>query len=140
MEFEYKLNSQHSDQVSFSVTWTLCDPLDCNMPGLPVCHQLLEFTQTYVHWVSDVIQPSHLLLSPSSPALNLSQHQGFFKWVTSSRQVAKLVEFQFQHQSFQWIFRNDFRMDWLDLLSVQGISRVFSNTTVQKHQFFSAQL
>ena len=121
MEFEYKLNSQRSDQISFSVTWTLCDPLEGNMPGLPVLHQLLEFTQTHVHWVSDVIQASHLLLSPSSPALNLSQHQGFFKWVTSSRQVAKVVEFQFQHQSFQWISGMiSFRMDWLDLLSVQG--------------------
>ena len=73
-------------------------------PGLPVHHQLLEFTQTYVHWVSDAIQPSHPLWSPSRPAFNLSQHQGLFKWVSSSHQVAKVLEFQLQHQSFQWIF------------------------------------
>ena len=86
----------------------LCDPMDCSTPGLPVHHQLPEFTQTHVHWVSDAIQPSHPLLSPSSPAFNLSQHQGLFKWVSSSHQAAKVLEFQFQHQSFQWIFRTDF--------------------------------
>ena len=85
----------------------LCDPMDCSTPGLPVHHQLLEFTQTYVHWVSDAIQPSHPLLSPSPPALNLFQHQGLFKWVSSSHQVAKGLKFQLQHQSFQWIFRTD---------------------------------
>ena len=74
----------------------LCDPLNRSMPGLPVHHQLPESTQTYVHWVSDAIQPSHPLLSPSPPALNLSQHQGLFKWVSSSYQVAKVLEFQLQ--------------------------------------------
>ena len=78
---------------------TLCDPMNCSTPGLPVHHQLLEFTQTHVHWVGDAIQPSHPLSSPS-PALNLSQHQGLFKWVSSSHQVAKVLEFQLQHQSF----------------------------------------
>ena len=73
-----------------------------------VHHQLPEFTQTHVHWVGDAIQPSHPLSSPSLPALNLSQHQGLFKWVHSSDQVAKGLEFQLQHQSFQWIFRTDF--------------------------------
>ena len=87
---------------------TLCNPMDCNMPGLPVHRQLLEFTQTHVHWVGDAIQPSHPLLSPSPPAFNLSQHQGLFKWVSSSHQVAKALEFQLQHQSFQWTFRVDF--------------------------------
>ena len=87
---------------------TLCDPMDCSTPGFPVHHQLLEFTQTYVHWVGDAIQPSHPLLSPSPPAFNLSQHQGLFKWVSSSHQVAKVLEFQLQYQSFQWIFRTDF--------------------------------
>ena len=86
---------------------TLCDPMDCSTPGLPVHHQLLEFTQTHVHWAGDGIQPSHPLLSPSSLAFNLSQHQGLFKWVSSSHQVAKLLEFQLQHQFFQWTFRND---------------------------------
>ena len=87
---------------------TLCDPMDCSTPGLPVHHQLLEFTQTHVHWVSDAIQPSHPLSSPSPPAFNLSPHQGLFKWVHSSHQVAKVLEFQLQHLSFQWIFRIDF--------------------------------
>ena len=79
--------------------------MDCSMPGFPVHHQLPEFTQTHVHWVGDTIQPSHSLSSPSPPAFNLSQHQGLFQWVSSSNQVAKVSEFQFQHQSFQWIFR-----------------------------------
>ena len=86
---------------------TLCDPMDCSTPGLPVHHQIPEFTQTHVHRVSDAIQPSHPLLSPSPPAFNLSQHQGLFKWVSSSHQVVKVLEFQLQHQSLQWIFRTD---------------------------------
>ena len=86
---------------------TLCDPMDRSMPGLPVYHQLLEFTQTHVHWVSDAIQLSHPLSSPSSPALSLSQHQGLFKWISSSHQVAKILEFQLQPPSFQWTLRND---------------------------------
>ena len=80
---------------------TLCDPMNRSMPGLPVHHQLPQFIQTHVHWVSDAIQPSHPLLSPSPPAFNLSQHQGLFKWVSSSYQVANVLEFQLQHQSFQ---------------------------------------
>ena len=85
----------------------LCDPMNYSTPGLPVHHQLPELTQTHVHWVSDTIQPSHPLLSPSPPALNLSKHQVLFKWVSSSHQVAKLMEFQLQHQSFQWTPRTD---------------------------------
>ena len=85
----------------------LWNPMDCNTSELPVDHQLPEFTQNHAHWVSDVIQPSHPLLSPS-PSLSLSQHQGLCKWVSSSHQVAKVLEFQLQHQSFQWIFRTDF--------------------------------
>ena len=85
---------------------TLYDPMDCSTPGCPV--QLLELTQTHVHWVSDAIQPSHPLSSPSPPAFNLLQHQGLFKWVSSLHQVAKVLEFQLQHQSFQRIFRTDF--------------------------------
>ena len=73
---------------------TLCDPMDCSMLGVPVCHQLPEFTQSHVHWVSDAIQPSHPLSSPSSPTFNHSQHQGLFKWESSSHQVAKVLEFQ----------------------------------------------
>ena len=88
--------------------WTLCNPMDCSTPDLPVHHQLLEFTQTHVHWVSDAIQPSHPLSSPSPPAFNLSQSQGLFKWVSCSHHVAKVLESQLQNQSFQWIFRTDF--------------------------------
>ena len=73
---------------------TLCYPMNHSTPVLPVHHQLPECTQTHVHWVGDVIQPSHPLLSPSPPALNLSQHQGLFKWVSSLHQVAKILEFQ----------------------------------------------
>ena len=87
---------------------TFCDSMNYSLPGLPVHHQFPEFTQTHVHWVGDTIQPSHPLSSPSPPTFNLSQHQGLFKWVISSHQVAKGLEFQLQHQSFQWIFRTDF--------------------------------
>ena len=87
---------------------TLCDPMNHRTPGLPVLHQHPESTQTHVHWVGDAIQPSYPLSSPFPPALNLSQHQGLFQWVSSSYQVAKVLEFQLQHQSFQWIFRTDF--------------------------------
>ena len=92
---------------------TLCDPMDCSTPGFPVDYQLLKFTQTYVHWVGDAIQPFHPLSSPSPPAFNLSQHQGLFQGVSSSHQVAKGLEFQLQHLSFQWIFRTDFLWDGL---------------------------
>ena len=87
---------------------TLCDPMDHSTPAFPVHHQLPGLAQTHVHQVSDAIQPSHSLSSPSPPAFNLSQHQGLFKWVSSSCQVTKVLEFQLQHQSFQWIFRTDF--------------------------------
>ena len=83
---------------------TLCDPMNRSTPGLPVHHQLTEFTQTHVHWVSDPIQPYHPLLSPSPPASNPSQHQSLFQWVNSSHEVAKVLEFQLQHHSFQRTF------------------------------------
>ena len=86
---------------------TLCNPMNHSTPGLPIHHQLLEPTQTHVHWVRDAIQPSEALSSPSPSALNLSKHQGLFKWVSSSHQVAKVLEFQIQHQSFQWTPRTD---------------------------------
>ena len=92
-----------------------------SMPGLPVHHQLPEFTQTYNHWVGDAIQPSHRLSSPSPPALNFSQHQGLFKWVSSPHQVAKVLEFQLQHSpSNEQPGLISFRMDWLNLLAVPG--------------------
>ena len=86
---------------------TLCNPMDCNTPGLPVHGQFPEFTQTHVHWVGDAIQPFHPLSSPSLPAFNLSHHHGLFQGVSSSHQVARVLELQLQlqHQSFQWIFR-----------------------------------
>ena len=131
---------------------TLCDPMNRSMPGLPVHHQLPEFTQTHVHRVSDAIQPSHPLSSPSPPAPNPSQHQSLFQWVNSSHEslfqwvnssheVAKVLEFQLQHHSFQRTPRTDHPLEWTGWISLQskGPSRVLSSTTVQKHQFFGAQ-
>ena len=91
------------NSVSWVAQWcpTLCDPMNSSMPGLPVHHQLLEFTQTHVHQVSDAIQPSHPLSSPFPPAPNPSQHQSLIQWVNSSHEGAKVLEFQLQHQSFQ---------------------------------------
>ena len=86
--------------------WVSSDPVDCSTPGFLICHQHPEPAQTHVHWVGDAIQPSHpllLFLSPSPPAVNLSQLQGLFQWVSSSHQVAKVLDLQLQHQSFQWI-------------------------------------
>ena len=104
--------SQWRSRLSFSSVAqscpTLCDLMNRSTPGLPVHHQLPEFTQTHVHWVSDAIQPSHPLSSPSPPALNLSQHEGLFQWVNSLYHMAKVLELQLQHQAFQWIFRVDF--------------------------------
>ena len=100
---------------------TLCDPMNCSMPGLPVHHQLPEFTQTHVHRVSDAIQPSHPLSFPSPPAPNPSQHQSLFQWVNSSNQVAKVLEFQlYISPSNEHPGLISFRMDWCDLLAVQG--------------------
>ena len=121
----------------------LCDPMNRSMPGLPVHHPLPNFTQTHVRWVGNAIQPSHPLSSPFPPAFNLSQHQGLFKWVSSSHQVAEVLEFQLQHQSFLPVNTQDWSpLEWTGCISLQskGLSRVFSNTTVQKHQFFSTQL
>ena len=87
--------------------------MDCSMPGIPVHHQLLQLAQTHVHRVGEAIQPSHPLSSPSPPAFNLSQHQGLVQWVSSSNQVAKVLEFQLQHQSFQRTPRTDLLYDGL---------------------------
>ena len=105
---KYGKFNQFSSVQSLSHVW-LCDPMDCSTPGLPVHHELPEFTQTHLHWVDDAIQTFCPLSSPSPPAFNLSQHQGLFKWVTSSQWVrwSKGLKFQLQHQSFQWIFRTD---------------------------------
>ena len=90
---------------------TLYDPMNCSTSGFPVLDYFLGFAQTQVHWVNDAIQLSYPLSPPSPPALNLSQYQGLFQWVGSLHQVAKVLEFQLQHQSFQWIFRVDFLQD-----------------------------
>ena len=119
-------------RFSHSVMSELCDPMDCSMTGFPVLYQLLELAHTHVHWVSDAIQPSHSLLSLCPLIFNLFHHQGLFKWVSSLYQVAKILKFQLQHQSFQWTPRTDL----LFFLMSKKLSRVFSNTTVQKHQFF----
>ena len=101
-----KLNSMLVSVQLLSHVW-LRNPMDCSTPGFPVHHQLPEHAQTHVHWVGGAIQPSHPLPSHSS-TFNLSQHRGLFQWVSSLHQVAKVLEFQLQHQSFQWIFRTDF--------------------------------
>ena len=113
---------------------TLCDPMNHSMPGLPVHHQLPEFTQTCVHSVCDAIQPSHSLSSPSPPALNPSQHQCLFQWVNSSHEMAKVL---LPMNTQDWS-----PLGWTGWTSLQskGLSRVFSNTTLQKHQFFGTQL
>ena len=126
---------------------TLCDPMNRSTPGLPVHHKHLEFTQTHVHRVSDAIQPSHPLSCPSPPAPNPSQHQSLFQSVSSSHEVAKVLEFQLQHHSFQ---RNpgliSFRMDWLDLLAVQGTLKSLLQhhsskaSTLRRSAFFTVQL
>ena len=105
LNFIPKLISVQCSSVAQS-SLTLCDPVNRSTPGLPVHHQLPEFTQTHVYWVGDAIQPSHPLSFPS-PAFNLSQRQGLFKWVSSSHQVATVLEFQLQHQSLQWTPRTD---------------------------------
>ena len=120
---------------------TFWDPMDCSRSDLPVHHQLLEPTQTHVHWVGDAIQSSHPLSSPSSPAFNHSQSQGICQWVISLHQVAK-----YWHLSFNISPSNEhsglisFRMDWLDLLAVQRTLKSLHQPTVQKHQFFGTQL
>ena len=125
----------HSVQFSYFVSpWTAACQASLSITNSRWC-------QTHVHWVRDVIQPSHPLLSPSLPPFNLYQHQGLFQWVSSSHQKAKVLELQLQHQSFQWNIQNWFPLGLTGLISLQskGLSRVLSNT-VQKHQFFSAQL
>ena len=104
---EVKESKFSSVQFSCSVMSDSSWPHGPQTPGLPVHHQLPELTQTHLHVVGDAIQPSHPLSSPSPPALNLSQHQSLFEWVSSSHQVAKVLEFQLQHQSFQWTPRTD---------------------------------
>ena len=107
------MESISSVQFSCSVMSNILQPVDFSTPGFPVHHQLPELAQTHVHRVGDAIQPFHPPSSPSPPTFNLSQHQGLFQWVSSSHQVAKVLEQQLQHQSFQRIFRTDFIQDGL---------------------------
>ena len=127
-----------SVQFNHSSCPTLCDPMNHSMPGLPV-HHSPEFAQTHVHWVGDAIQPSHPLWSLSPPAPSSSQHQGLFKWVSSSHQVAKVLEFQLQHPMNTQDWSPSGWTGWISLQSKE-LSGVFSNTIVQKHQFLSTQL
>ena len=109
--------------------------MDCSIPGFPVHHQLLNLAQTHVHWVSDAIQSSHPLLSPSPPAFNLSQYQGLFQWVSSSHRAAKVLEFQLQHQSSkEYSGLISFRMDWFDLLAVQVTLKSHIRTEMHKRE------
>ena len=128
--------------VQFScLVMSNCDPMDCSRSGLPVHHQLLEFTQTHIHWVSDTIKPPHPLSSPSLPSFNLSPIRVFSNESALCIRWPKDWSCSFgispSNEHSGLIF---FRMDWLDLLQSKGLSRVFSNTTVQMHQFFGAQL
>ena len=148
----YECEMSWEDWIQFSLVaqscLNLCDTMDCSMPGLPIHHQLPEFTQTHVHWVSDAIQPSHPLSSPSPLAFNLSHNQGLFKgmsqFFTSGGQStgvsvsASLLTMSGRTHSIKdW-----FPLGWTGWISLQskGLSRVFSNTTVQKYQLFSTRL
>ena len=124
----YRVSSVQFSSVAQSRP-TPCHPMNRSTLGLPVHHQLLEFTQTHIHQVSDAIQPSHPLSSPSPPAPNPSQHQSLFQRVNSSHEVAKVLEFQLQHHSFQRNPRAP--SEWTGWISLQskGLSRVLSNTT-----------
>ena len=127
---------------------TLCDPMDCSTPGFPIHHQLPELAQTHVHWVNDDIQPSCpvILFSclqsfPASGSFSMHQHFKTGGKKKNKKQVARVLELHLQHQPFQWIFTGWFSLGLTGLiLQSKGPSSVFSNTTVQKHQFFSAQL
>ena len=128
----------YSQSVQFSLVTqsclTLCDPMNCSMPGLPVHHQLLESTQTHVHWVGDVIQPSHPLSSPYPPAPSPSQHQGLFQWINSAW-GGQSIGVSASASVFPVNTQDWSPLGWTGWISLQskGLSRVFSNTTVQKH-------
>ena len=148
-----------NDSVQFSsvaqLCLTICNPMNCSTPGLPVHHQLPDFTQTHVHRVGDAIQPSHPLSSPSPPAPNPSQHQGLFQWVSSSREVAKVLEFQLQHQSFQKTLKTDLLQNglvgspcsprdaqessptpWFKSINSSALSFLYSPTLTSKHYYW----
>ena len=153
LEGIWRIRFQRSEvwnQVSvqlLSHVWLFATPMDCSMPGFPVHHQLPEPTQTHVHWVGDAIQPSHPLSPPSPPDFSLSQHQGLFQWVSFLHQVAKVLEFHFNiSHSNEYSGLISFRMDWLDLLAVQGTLKSLlqhhsSKASILQHSaFFIVQL
>ena len=111
--------------------------MDCSMSAFPVHHQLLELAQTHTHWVGDAIQPSHPLSLPSPPTFNLAQHQGLFKWVSYSHQVAKVIGDSASTSVFLTNIQDWLPLGWTGWISLQskGLSRVFSSTTIRKHQF-----
>ena len=121
---------------------TLGNPMNFSTPGLPVHHQLPEFIQTHVHRVGDAIQPSHPLLSPFAPSPNPSQHQSLFQWVSSLHEVAKVLGVSALASFLPKKPQGWSPSQWTGCISLQskGLSRVFYNTTVQKHQFFGTQL
>ena len=146
--YERQRNQRSNCQHPFSSVhllrhvWLFCNPMDWRTPGFPVHHQLLELAQTHVHWFSDAMQPSHPLSSPFPPAFNLSQHQVFFqmsRFFVSGGQgirvsaLASVISMNIQ----DWFL---LRLTGLISLQSKGLSRVFSNTTVQKHQFFRTQI
>jgi len=121
---------------------TLCNLMDCSTPGLPVHHQLPEFTQTHAYCIGDAIQPSHPLLSSSPPSFNLSQNQGLFKWVQLFTSGGKSIRVSASASVLPMNTQDWFPLGWTGWISLHAkrLSRVFSSTTVQKHQFFSSQL
>ena len=142
-QYQNKRRKSYHISVQFSsVTQscsTLCNPMDHGMPGLPVHHQLLELAQAHVHWVSDTIQPSHPLSSPSPPTFNLSQNQGLFIWVSCLHQVAKVLEFQLKLNDYSGLI--SFRNDRFDLFIVQGTLKSLlqhhsSKTSILQHSAF----
>ena len=126
---------------SLSYVWLFATPMDCSTPGLPVHHQLLEFTQTHVHWVSDAIQPSHPLLSPSLRAFNLSQHQGLFQMTQFFQLGGQNIGVSVSALVCPMNIQYGFPLGWTGWISLQSkeLSRVFPNTTIQKHEFFDAR-
>ena len=140
MEFQRSVSESVSSVAQLCPT--LCDPMNRSTPGLSVHHQLPESTQTHVHRVGDAIQPPHPLLSPSPPVPNPSQHQGLSQWINSSHEVAKVLGVSASASVFPMNTQDWSPSGWTGWISLQpkGLSRVFSNTIVQKHQFFGAQL
>ena len=153
----YKIKQIYQFNSVTQLCLTLCDPMVCT-PGFPVLHHLPELAQTHVHWVGDAIQSSHPLFSPSPPAFNLSQHQGLFQWVSFSHQVAKVLEFQLQHHSFQWTPRTDLLQDGLvgspcwprdsqesslapqfKSINSLGLSFLYSPTLTSIHDYWKSQ-